>query len=756
MNERSNLLNMWHGNVWHGVLPLGHNGAGKTTTMSMITGLYPPSSGTALVMGYDITENVSAAQSSLGICPQHDVLFDTLTVQEHLQFFCQLKGVETEKVQGMVDDMIASLKLEEKRHAQTSTLSGGQKRRLSCGIAIVGGSKVVILDEPTSGMDPAARRATWDLITKYKEGRTILLSTHFMDEADILGDRVAIMATGEVRCCGSSLFLKRKFGRGYSLVMAKLDGCDANTVLEFIQQNVPDAELNSNIGTELSFLLPRESSGKFGAFFEKLEQKKDALCVASYGCSITTLEEVFLTVGKQVEEGEALEALEALESGTTPASSFIYEDEALDDDPLLTNGSISSTPMKSIIKTPNMQQQFSAMLTKRMKNSFRNKITAAIQLVPPLLFTLLALITTQEAAPQTVIPARNLADLSSSYGSHNIWLANVDGSEAVANATSFNFPNTSAATVRNVPMADVASDQDVTNFLVQQAGTTVGERYVFNRESPLLLQISATEIVGWFNGQPYHAVSEALNAVDSVIFSKWTAEQPGGEMKGFASLNEPLPLSLDEQIQNQQSSFIGFNLAFSILFGMAFVVSSFLLFVVQERETKAKHVQFVSGVSPISYWLSAYLWDLLNFVVPVLGIFILFFAWDIKAYIIDENLGVTILIFALYGLSALPLMYLASFFFTEPSTAFVRMSLFNIVTGLAAMLAVTIMSAIPSTQDAADTLRHLLLFLPNYCFGQALSDLYVSHPPIRVSALYMLSTPRSVPSRHPLVSSTRV
>lgn len=162
---------------------LGHNGAGKTTTMNMITGLFPPSSGTAIVNGYDVFESPREAQSSLGICPQHDVLFDTLTVEEHLQFFCRLKGVPSDEVEGHVTSMIKSLKLPEKRHFQSKALSGGMKRRLSCGMAFVGGSKVVILDEPTSGMDPSARRATWDLITGLKAGRTILLSTHFMDEA---------------------------------------------------------------------------------------------------------------------------------------------------------------------------------------------------------------------------------------------------------------------------------------------------------------------------------------------------------------------------------------------------------------------------------------------------------------------------------------------------------------------------------------------------------------------------------------------
>lgn len=186
-------LDMYEGQV---TALLGHNGAGKTTTMSMITGLFPPTSGTAHVMGHNVQTATSEAQQSLGICPQHDVLFDTLTVEEHLMFFCKLKGVESSQVQHQIDDMITSLELTEKRHVQSQFLSGGQKRRLSCGIAIVGGSKVVILDEPTSGIDPSARLAVWNVITKYKKGRTILLSTHFMDEADLLGDRIAIMSEG--------------------------------------------------------------------------------------------------------------------------------------------------------------------------------------------------------------------------------------------------------------------------------------------------------------------------------------------------------------------------------------------------------------------------------------------------------------------------------------------------------------------------------------------------------------------------------
>uniref|UniRef100_A0A8C1TGV2 ABC transporter domain-containing protein n=1 Tax=Cyprinus carpio TaxID=7962 RepID=A0A8C1TGV2_CYPCA len=139
------------------------------------------------------------------MCPQHNVLFDKLSVEEHLWFYSRLKGMAEEDIQKEMDKWVNTLAF----CAYTfSTLSGGMKRKLSVAIAFVGGSRAVILDEPTAGVDPYARRAIWDLILKYKQGRTILLSTHHMDEADLLGDRIAIISHGKLKCCGSPLFLK--------------------------------------------------------------------------------------------------------------------------------------------------------------------------------------------------------------------------------------------------------------------------------------------------------------------------------------------------------------------------------------------------------------------------------------------------------------------------------------------------------------------------------------------------------------------
>lgn len=285
---------------------LGHNGAGKTTTMSMLTGLYTPTSGTAEIGGYNIQTEMNLVRRSLGICPQHNILFDRLTVSEHLAFFLRLKGIYNKKrVRKEVEDMIADLLLVGKSKIQSSRLSGGMKRKLSVGIALIGGSDVVILDEPTSGMDPYARRATWDLLIKHKQNRTMLLTTHFMDEADILGDRIAIMAEGKLCCSGSSLFLKSRYGVGYHMTIVKAPGCVSEKVEELVHTYVSEAEQVTDVGAELSFTLPSSATAKFPELFDRLDGQKAELGVSSFGVSVTTMEEVFMKVGE--DSGESLD-----------------------------------------------------------------------------------------------------------------------------------------------------------------------------------------------------------------------------------------------------------------------------------------------------------------------------------------------------------------------------------------------------------------------------------------------------------------
>lgn len=316
---------------------LGHNGAGKTTTMSILTGLFPPTSGSATIYGHDIRTEMERIRQNLGMCPQHNVLFDKLSVEEHLWFYSRLKGMEEEDIRKEMDKMIVDLELWNKRHSLVQTLSGGMKRKLSVAIAFVGGSRAVILDEPTAGVDPYARRAIWDLILKYKQGRTILLSTHHMDEADLLGDRIAIISHGKLKCCGSPLFLKSTYGDGYKLTLVKrqsegraegsvvqlvssLSPCSEARVTQFIRQFVTSCFLLSDSNTELSYVLPSQAvkKGCFERLFQALEHSLDSLALTSFGVMDTTLEEVFLKVS---EEDQSLENSDADLKGSPGGSS---------------------------------------------------------------------------------------------------------------------------------------------------------------------------------------------------------------------------------------------------------------------------------------------------------------------------------------------------------------------------------------------------------------------------------------------------
>jgi ABC-type Na+ transport system ATPase subunit NatA len=160
---------------------LGHNGAGKTTTISVLTGLYPATSGECTIYGKKISTSLSAVRASCGICPQHNVLFPELTVAEHIVFFNAIKGATC--TADAVSKAAQDVGLGDKLSALSATLSGGMKRKLSVCIALCGNPKFLLLDEPTSGMDPYSRRATWELLRKSKKNRVTLLTTHFMDEA---------------------------------------------------------------------------------------------------------------------------------------------------------------------------------------------------------------------------------------------------------------------------------------------------------------------------------------------------------------------------------------------------------------------------------------------------------------------------------------------------------------------------------------------------------------------------------------------
>ncbi|CAJ1347857.1 unnamed protein product, partial [Effrenium voratum] len=294
---------------------LGHNGAGKSTTINMLTGMVEPSSGDAVVAGHRLSDGLQEIRQVIGVCPQHDILWLELTVWEHLTIFAQLRGVPPEEVTSRASEMMQKVGLTEKARTRAGALSGGQKRKLSLCLALIGRPPVVFLDEPTSGMDPYSRRSTWNIIRAAREGRVVVLTTHFMDEADILGDRVAIMAEGRLCVCGSSLFLKARFGAGYRLTCSREDVAHVpveNDPIEMaVKRHVPDARRITDIGAELAMQLPSSATSSFHGLLTDLERNAASLGLAHYGLSMVKLEEVFLKVASGEMDGHPSDSSEA-------------------------------------------------------------------------------------------------------------------------------------------------------------------------------------------------------------------------------------------------------------------------------------------------------------------------------------------------------------------------------------------------------------------------------------------------------------
>ena len=198
---------------------LGPNGAGKTTCMRVITTLLPPDAGTARVLGFDVRRNRMRVRRLIGYVPQQLSADSSLTGWENVWLFARLFDVPRDERGMRITDALTSMGLEDAADRMASTYSGGMVRRLELAQALINRPRVLILDEPTIGLDPVARRSVWDRVGSLRDetGMTVLLTTHYMEEADTLCDRVALMHRGRIRALGSPARLRAELGPDASL-----------------------------------------------------------------------------------------------------------------------------------------------------------------------------------------------------------------------------------------------------------------------------------------------------------------------------------------------------------------------------------------------------------------------------------------------------------------------------------------------------------------------------------------------------------
>uniref|UniRef100_A0A8C7U0Y9 P-type phospholipid transporter n=1 Tax=Oncorhynchus mykiss TaxID=8022 RepID=A0A8C7U0Y9_ONCMY len=844
---------------------LGHNGAGKTTTMSILTGLFPPTSGTAYIMGKDIRSELSAIRQSLGVCPQHNVLFSMLTVEEHIWFYARLKGLSEEQVKSEIEQILIDTGLLHKRTSKTSTLSGGMQRKLSVALAFVGGSKVVILDEPTAGVDPYARRGIWDLLLHYRQGRTIILSTHHMDEADILGDRIAIISHGKLCCVGSSLFLKNQLGTGYYLTLVKKGPepslssfHNSSSTVSFTKkeedcpsESSSDAGLGSEheseaatIGKHLTHRRHNPMAKKIShcntacafVLFKDMDDRLPDLGISSYGVSDTTLEEIFLKVA----EDNGVDT-EHPSDGTLPmprrrihhafggGNAFGGDHQSclrpqIDDDNNEHNDSdaypesretdfLNGSDGKGSYQVKGWsltRQQFVALIWKRFLYAQRSRKGFFAQIVLPAVFVCVALVFSLIVPPFGKYPSLELQPWM--YEEQSLFISD-DAPEDIRTLNLLELFRTGNWTMEEPsPTCACSCDgrkkmlpecptgagglpppqmkisetdtlqnltgRNISDYLVKTYAEIIGKslnnkifvnefryggfslgarstqvlppagevddaiarvRKIFELEKGaaadrFLASLSSfingldtkNNVKIWFNNKGWHSMGAFLNVMNNGILR---ANLPPGQDPskfGIRTFNHPLNLTKEQLSQVAlMTTSVDVLVSICVIFAMSFVPASFVVFLIQERVSKAKHMQFISGVQPLLYWTANFIWDMCNYIVPATLVIIIFVCFQQKAYVSSTNLPVLALLLLLYGWSITPLMYPASFFFKIPSTAYVVLTSVNILIGINGSISTFVMELFGNNEVGGinDILKNVLLIFPHFCLGRGLIDM---------------------------------
>ncbi|KAF9904740.1 hypothetical protein EC991_002377 [Linnemannia zychae] len=282
---------------------LGPNGAGKTTTIKMLTGAESPTSGGGTIEGLSIAPFHDDLRSMIGICPQFDVIWPKLTVRDHLKLFAKIKGVAPEHLEASVDQMVEEMGLGPLGNKRAKTFSGGNKRRLSLAMAVIGCPKVVFLDEPTTGVDVAIRQAIWNSIRKLKRTSCVILTTHSMEEADALCDRIGIITNGHIQALGTSQRLKNTYGAGYKVIVKTFT--NPLLVTGEMERTVGTGRvtlvqaLGSSLEYELTRVEGERTTDMLAKLFSLFEQKRKQLGIEDYSVSQTTLAQVFIEFAKE-------------------------------------------------------------------------------------------------------------------------------------------------------------------------------------------------------------------------------------------------------------------------------------------------------------------------------------------------------------------------------------------------------------------------------------------------------------------------
>ncbi|KAL1466385.1 hypothetical protein MTO96_042770 [Rhipicephalus appendiculatus] len=618
-------MRLYYGQIF---VLLGHNGAGKTTICNMLSGFSRPTYGTAIIEGFDLIKNHDDALENVRVCPQKNMLYDELTVYEHLYFFAIIQLMPTETIAEQVEIIIKSLHFGPYINSFPRALPQGFRRKLCLAITVIADPKVLILDEPTSGLDPQSRNEVWDLLQKMRRTCTMLLTTHDMEEADVVGDRIAILAEGTIRCCGSSQFLKHRFG-----------------IILVVKTYVPTVQLVSESAEVLRLSLGVTSSEGFVDMFKVLERFRRKLGISIMSVSVTTMEDVYLRIADELIEEQA-EMLS--ESGGHKQIQQPVDINALRD------------KCAGCVWKKSSLQALRALLRKRCEFVRHQWMLPVLGIIAPAL--LLALQGIRESRKvKTAEEVKDVYpyDLQVMY---NFSIASVTTADDESLLVSQYYRQ--YIEQKKIPVARV---RDITDYLLEVGARSMeeysrhavgGSFFLVGKKSAKqqdpnegVVQLGVSKdyegrlAIAWYSGELYHSAIIALNLVHTSLL-RWTVGDDTASIK------------LRRQLER-------FTLG---AMSVAMMTGACGLFPVVDRKSGCRQLQLLTGLSVRIYWLANFLFDLFVYLLSCGSFFSAMFYYYGSFFI--EMTKPIVFIFVCYGLSALPMSYLLTLAADTPTTGY--------------------------------------------------------------------------------------
>jgi ATP-binding cassette, subfamily A (ABC1), member 3 len=693
---------------------LGHNGAGKTTTMQILTGGVSPTAGDATVLGHSIVHDLDTVRKNVAICPQHNVLWDNLTVAENIRFFADLQrtGVLDEEIESIV----RKTDLVDKADTRSKALSGGMKRKLCVGMALIGRPRVLILDEPTAGLDPESRRAMWDMLQLEKKSKTIVLCTHHMEEADLLGDRVVVMAHGKLQVAGSSVFLKQKFGIGYNLAVEvkKTAGGfskgreHARKLVRNYVQSATVHESSIRNANEVHFDLPLDASVSFPALFAALEkdEAQESSLVVSYGLTMPSLEEVFLKLADLDHENCDPNSEKSVSIDKVRRGSGLSEYAALKAGADVSDG--SHLPLHRGVG--GQLQQMQALGRKRILMTSRDKKSVAALVAMPLFYILYALVLVfiQDGIVKSLMSpgdTRTLTMDARGYGGEDWQVSSFPEKIRVFHTGSTNqWTNQWKPLIDKLEIGKLTietpdtcmnrNSQAFAECMLEESDESIrkakGERAL---EKPAFagLQFSETSVNITYNTSFLDSPPILVQWVGSASLRNGRVFRPT-----IKTVADPFESNIGASIIN-----VTFGLFIGMMLFSAYAAAggAGAHFVATERSEGSIHTQRIAGVSTVSYLVSTILVDLVQMIPAIVC--------TVAVYIVapDKLPNISILQFILVGLSMIPFGYVITSKSKKPAIAQQLVSIVGIALFFIAYFALTFLGIILRESEDPDSMK---------------------------------------------------